>query len=363
MGAEREGARWMNALKRLIPLALCAALGVVLALWSNAWGQGFRRLSMHNGFDLSYSVVPREEILPGGPPKDGIPALTDPRLLKAAEARYLYPRDLVLGVVFGGEARAYPLRILVWHENANDVVGGVPIAVTYCPLCNSAFVFDRRIGGQVREFGVSGLLWNSNVLLYDRQPDPLRESLWSQVKMAAVTGPAALSGHRMKFLPSELTTWAEWASQHPATMVLSDKTGYARDYGHSPYGSYFATDRLMFPARGGRKSPERFRKKEPMVLVQVGEKLKAYAVRDVAASVGDEGSIEDRVGGKMLRLTYVNPGDTVRVETLSGDGEQVPVAYSFWFAVNAIMPDVELFEPPARHAVSGKTRPSTSRAR
>ncbi len=358
----------MNSVKWLIPLALCVTLGFVLAVWSTAWGQGLRRISMDNGFDLSYSVVPREEILSGGPPKDGIPALTNPRLLAAKEAGYLYPKDLVLGVEFGGEARAYPLRILVWHENANDEVGGVPIAVTYCPLCNSAFVFDRRIGGQVREFGVSGLLWNSNVLLYDRQPDPSKESLWSQVKMAVVTGPAARAGLRMKFLPSELTTWREWTERHPTTTVLSDRTGYARNYGHSPYESYFATDRLMFPARGGRKSPERFRNKEPMVLVQVGEKLKAYAVRDVAAAAGEEGFIEDRVGDSRLRLIYVKAGDTVRVETLSGDRKPVPVAYSFWFAVNAIMPDVEIFEPPARHAASEKAsprvaQPPTSRTR
>ncbi len=358
----------MNSAKRLIPLALCAALGIVLAVWSTAWGQSLRGFSMDNGFDLSYSVVPREEILSGGPPKDGIPALTSPRLLAAKEARYLYPKDLVLGVEFGGEARAYPLRILVWHENANDEVGGVPISVTYCPLCNSAFVFDRRIGGTVREFGVSGLLWNSNVLLYDRQPDPSKESLWSQVKMAAVTGPAARAGLRMKFLPSELTTWREWTERHPTTTVLSDRTGYARNYGRSPYGSYFATDRLMFPVRGGRKSPERFRNKEPMVLVQVGEKLKAYAVRDVAAAAGEEGFIEDRVGDSRLRLIYVKPGDTVRVETLSGDRKPVPVAYSFWFAVNAIMPDVEIFEPPTRHAASGKAdsrvaQPPTPRTR
>ena len=121
----------MTAKKRsLIILLLCAALGVGLAVASAAWGQSLRGFAMHNGFDLTYSLVPREEILSGGPPKDGIPALTNPRLLKAEAAGYLFDDDLVVGVVFNKEARAYPLRILVWHENVNDVVGGLPIAVT-----------------------------------------------------------------------------------------------------------------------------------------------------------------------------------------------------------------------------------------
>ena len=355
----------MTAKKRsLIILLLCAAIGLGLAVASAAWGQSLRGFAMHNGFDLTYSLVPREEILSGGPPKDGIPALTNPRLLKAEAAGYLFDDDLVVGVVFNKEARAYPLRILVWHENVNDVVGGLPIAVTYCPLCNSAFVFDRRVGGDVREFGVSGLLWNSNVLLYDRQPDGRAESLWSQVKMAAVTGPAAQAGLRMTFLPSELTTWREWVERHPASNVLSDQTGYRRNYGVSPYGSYFATDRLMFPVSAGQPRPARFRNKEPMVLVQAGDKLKAYAVRDVAAAAAKNGWVEDTVGRTHLRLTYMEAGDTVRVETLSGEGEQTPVAYAFWFALSSMLPDVEVYEPPTPSgavAAQGPSSPSTGR--
>ena len=111
----------------------------------------------------------------------GFPSLTNPKLLTVSEAIYLEDHDRVIGVRFGGEARAYPLRVLNWHEAVNDTVGAKAIAVTYCPLCDSSLVFDRDVGGEVREFGISGKLWNSNVLLYDRQKDSRQESLWSQL--------------------------------------------------------------------------------------------------------------------------------------------------------------------------------------
>jgi hypothetical protein len=250
-------------------------------------------------------------------------------------------------VSFNGEARAYPLRILVWHENVNDIVGGRPIAVTYCPLCNSAFVFDRRIGGTVREFGISGLLWNSNLLLYDRQSDGRQESLWSQVNMRAVTGPAAKAGLRMTFLPAELTTWREWQLKHPSTRVLSNRTGHLRNYGAQPYQSYFSTDRLMFPAQLRTQRPNRFQFKEPMVLVQAGESFKAYAVTDVAKAAGGNSFIEDFVGHQKVRLTYLERGNSVRVEAVDGPPEGVPVAYTYWFALSALMPEAEIYEPPA----------------
>jgi hypothetical protein len=327
-------------------ITLFLSLGVFMPMDSFAQGEVPWRFARPNGFNLSFTLVPREEILPGGPAKDGIPALTKPALLKADQASYLFAEDLLVGVFFNNEARAYPLRILAWHENVNDMVGGKHIAVTYCPLCNSAFVFDRLIGGTVREFGISGLLWNSNLLLYDRRSNWKEESLWSQVNMRAVTGPAAREGLRMTFLPSELTTWGEWRLKHPTTTVLSDSTGFRRNYGRQPYRSYFSTDRLMFPARLETARPKRFLFKEPMVLVQVRDKFKAYAVRDVAAA-GEGGLLEDLVGERRLLLTYLPRGNTVRVEALDGPPEGVPVAYTFWFAISAMMPGAEIYEPPS----------------
>ena len=183
-------------------------------------------------FDLASLIVPANEVHSGGPPKDGIPALTNPRFIAASEATYLRPDERVIGFASGEEARAYPLSILNYHEIVNDRVGDLPVAVTYCPLCDSCAVFDRRTELGEREFGVSGLLYNSNVLMYDRGGQP--ESLWSQVMTRGISGPAAR--RPLTALPLELTTWIEWRSRHPETSVLSSETGHRRDYRRSPYG-------------------------------------------------------------------------------------------------------------------------------
>ncbi len=164
--------------------------------------------------------------------------------------------------------------------------------------------------------------------------------------MRAVTGPAAKAGMKMTFLPAELTTWGEWKTKHPKTRVLSNRTGYPRNYGAQPYRSYFATDRLMFPARLQTRRPNRFKFKEPMVLVQIGEAFRAYAVTDVAKAAGGDSFVEDVLEGQKLRLTYLERGNTVRVEAIGGPPEGVPVAYTYWFALSALMPEVEIYEPP-----------------
>jgi len=175
-----------------------------------------------NGFTLADCSIPVRRILGGGVAKDGIPALTRPKAVPAEKARHLRPHHLVIGVAIEDEQRAYPLRVLVWHENVNDVLGDKPIAVTYCPLCDSAVVFEREVGGEVREFGVSGLLWNSNVLLYDRQEPGRDESLWSQLSMKAVCGPAAKEELALTPLPSELVSWSQWRARYPGTEVVAD---------------------------------------------------------------------------------------------------------------------------------------------
>ncbi len=138
-----------------------------------------------NGFDVSNALIPREAILSGGPPRDGIPAIVRPRFDPASRAAsFLKDEDLVVSVTVEDETRAYPLRILVWHETVNNVIRGQPLAITYCPLCGTAMVFDRRVGERTLDFGLSGLLYQSDVLMYDRQT----ESLWSQLAMQSVAG-------------------------------------------------------------------------------------------------------------------------------------------------------------------------------
>ncbi len=193
------------------------------------------------------SKIRLEEIVWGGVRVDGIPALTNPRMIDAADATYLRPEDEVFGVALGGEARAYPLRITNWHEMVNDVVGGVPVSLAYCTLCNAGILFRTDVAGfdEPLVFGSSGLLYRSNKLMYD---DATR-SLWNHFSGRPVVGPLAASDIELEVLPLVTTTWAEWRRLHPDTQVLARDTGYDRDYSAgAAYGSYFASPDLMFPA-------------------------------------------------------------------------------------------------------------------
>lgn len=183
--------------------------------------------------DFSRITVPSHEIVSGGPPRDGIPALDRPRFQTAAEAaRWLDSRDPVIVVEHAGEARAYPLNILIWHEIVNDVVGGRPVAVTFCPLCNTALVFDRRLNGQLLDFGTTGRLRHSDMVMYDRQT----ESWWQQATGEGIVG--ALSGETLPRVPSTTLSWKEARALYPNLQVLSRETGYRRDYGRNPYAGY-----------------------------------------------------------------------------------------------------------------------------
>ena len=188
-----------------------------------------------------------EEIVWGGVRKDGIPALVSATMLEPESVANLTPDELVFGLSINGDARAYPLRILDWHEMANDVVGGVPIALAYCTLCGSGIVFDtRKTEGGHFEFGSSGLLYRSNKLMYDRGTN----SLWNQFTGKPVVGELAESDIELPVLPVTITSWDSWQRHNPTTKVLSPETGHQRNYTPgAAYGNYFASPNLMFPAR------------------------------------------------------------------------------------------------------------------
>ena len=187
-----------------------------------------------------------EEVVWGGVRKDGIPALTDPKHIAAADATYLQDDELVFGIEIEGDARAWPLRILDWHEMLNDVVGGVPVTLAYCTLCGSGILYDARAPGYDEPFvfGSSGFIYRSNKLMYDQAT----HSLWHQFTGRPVVGPLTGSGIELKALPVTITTWQEWRRQHPDTRVLSLETGHERNYAPGePYGDYFASPDLMYP--------------------------------------------------------------------------------------------------------------------
>ena len=179
-----------------------------------------------NGFDVSDALIPITEIRHGGPGRDGIPAIDKPMFIAADKAKFLSPTDRILGLHYANRTRAYPIRIMNWHEIVNDRIGGDAVLITYCPLCGTGMAFRIPDGGT---FGVSGLLYNSDMLLYDRAS----ESLWSQLMGRAVTGP--MKGERLQLIPLEHTTWSDWRTRHSDTLVLS------RDTGHSPFQLRTAT--------------------------------------------------------------------------------------------------------------------------
>ncbi len=193
---------------------------------------------------LPTALIATDELRAGGPPPDGIPAVDEPTFLRAGDASFLADDEPVLALEVGREARAYPVQILTWHEIVNDTVAGVPVAVTYCPLCNSAVAYDRRLGDRVLSFGVSGLLYRSALVMFDRQT----ESLWTHYTGQAVAG--TLSGQELRTFPVSTVSWRDWRSEHPDGWVLSRDTGHRRSYGTNPYPGYDDVDTSPFLFEG-----------------------------------------------------------------------------------------------------------------
>ena len=210
-------------------------------------------------FDLEPCLIPRNEIIAAGMPREGVRPMVDPDFLTVQDIlnspdrkirKLLVSGDRVIGVEVGDEARAYPLRMMNWHEVVNDTLDGVPIAVTYHPLTEGIAVFDRRIDGKTRVFAMSGLLWRSSQLLYARNPEGTEaggESLWSQLLAKAVTGPAAKDGARLPLLPFIATTWGEWVARHPDASIVAPDRVLRRQYPRMPYSSYRGTRLPRFP--------------------------------------------------------------------------------------------------------------------
>ncbi len=192
-----------------------------------------RRLSSGFSTDFSRALISFDDIIAGGPPKDGIPSIDNPRFISVREAdSWLTAQEPVILYRRGNVTRIYPLQILTWHEIVNDSVSGHPVAVTYCPLCNTGMVFDRRFAGDTLEFGVSGRLIYSNMIMYDRS----RESWWIQATGQSIAGYHA--GQQLRLLPSSMLSWADVREFYPDAEVLSRETGHQRDYGRNPYAGY-----------------------------------------------------------------------------------------------------------------------------
>lgn len=240
----------------------------------------------------------------------------------------------MIGVQHRGIARAYPIAILNWHEVVNDRYGEEPVVVTFCPLCGTGMVFRAAVGGRPLVFGVSGLLYNSDVLLYDRQTG----SLWSQLLAKAVSGPH--KGQPLTQLAAEHTTWADWRKRHPDSQVLTPQTGHERDYRRDPYAGYGRSAELMFPVRF---QDARLHPKEQVIGVSVGNLHKAYPFSHLSRVPTP---LEDRLGTQQLRIEFDPAHRTGRV--FDADGRVMPSVIAFWFAWYAFHPDTALFVPGAK---------------
>ncbi|MBT4906030.1 MAG: DUF3179 domain-containing protein [Rhodospirillaceae bacterium] len=317
-----------------------------------------------------YAGIPHtirlEEITWGGVVKDGIPALVNPKLITPAEADYITADELVFGIEINGDTRAYPLRMMDWHEMFNDVIGGIPVALAYCTLCGSGILFETDVAGRDApfEFGSSGFLYRSNKLMFDRETN----TLWNQFTGKPVAGKLVGSGIELRVRPVAITSWAKWHARHPDTKVLSLDTGYDRDYTPGkPYAAYFDSPDLMFPAR---VHDTRLAAKDYVFALRMGDAEKAWALNlfddtpvlndtidgRAIVLVGDPSSRTVRAyetGGREFSASAGNPDDLVTVDgswritedaLVAAGGEtlaRLPGHIAYWFAWQNFRPEAE----------------------
>ena len=285
-----------------------------------------------NGFDLKGSLIPIKDILHGGPPRDGIPSIDQPVFQKADNYSFFSNNAQVLGVYHNGVAKAYPINILDWHEVVNDHFNGKPVSVTYCPLCGSGIAFNADVDqGRNKEFGVSGLLYNSDVLLYDRSTS----SLWSQILGQAISGP--MKGKHLEIINTQRLSLGAWKQQHPQTLILTTETGHRRNYHTTPYGNYDQENRTYFPIT---HSDDRFHKKEWVIGVEVKDAFKAYSIKKLSNL--PQRSLVDEVGGETITISWDQKAQHVMVK--DSQGNEIVGLQMFWFAWAAFHPETEVYE-------------------
>jgi hypothetical protein len=315
------------------------------------------------------AIVRIDQIVNGGPPRDGIPSIDNPKFVSVQDAsKFLQAADLVIGVSINGDTRAYPLQILVWHEIVNDVVGDTPVAVTYCPLCLTSQVYVRDVDGQIVQFGTSGKLYNSNLVMYDRTS----ESLWSQAMGEGIVGKYA--GTKLEKVPFEVGYWDDWKKQHPDSKILSIDTGFGRPYGTDPYGDYYTSSQVLFPVS---HRDDRLAVKEVVIGLEHDGAFKAYRLQDIEDNKVTSDDVNgqavvifspqsftarafDRaVGNQVLYFSY-DPatgkitdsqtgsewnfeGNAINGEMEGKSLSRIPFDEGFWFSWAAFHPQTELY--------------------
>lgn len=278
---------------------------------------------------VKYLVDP-ENIQSGGPPKDGIPSIDIPKYVTVEQAdEWIQDNELVLAIIHKNVTRVYPLQILVWHEIVNDWIADDPILITYCPLCGSGIAYNRTIKGEVVEFGTSGKLYNSNLVMYDRKTN----SYWTQIDGLAIVG--ELTGTKLIPLSIDTVVWRDWKSAHPGSEVLSQDTGFMRPYGTDPYGNYYENSFIFFPVENEDK---RIHPKTVVFGVEVNGTFKAYREDNLK----ELKVIEDTVNG--IKITVKRDDAGIVMITNLETGDEIVKERDFWFAWYAFHPETELYE-------------------
>jgi hypothetical protein len=281
---------------------------------------------------VKYLVSPND-LLAGGPPKDGIPSLDSPSFVTVEEANeWIDDKALVLAFRHKGIKRVYPLQVMTWHEIVNENIAGDPILITYCPLCGSGIAYERKINGQEVEFGTSGKLYNSNLVMYDR----LTDSYWTQIGGEAIIG--ELTGTKLTLLSLETVEWGEWKTIHPDSEVLSKDTGFVRDYTSvdGPYANYFADDFYLFPGIQNLDKDKKLANKEFVYGITLNNKFKAYPKRLVEEKI----SITDEFAGTTMQIERNKDGSVTFTNTQTN--KEIPKEVDFWFAWFTFHPDTEV---------------------
>ncbi len=302
------------------------------------------------GYNLEPLLVDKDVLVAAGIPKNGITSYDDPKfytpqeiekLNKEQRGKVLVSSDRVIGVSLGGESRAYPLRFMNLHEIVHDTVGGEPVAVTYNPLCDSAVVFSRRVGDEIREFGVSGLLYNSNLLMYDRHPE--EESLWSQLLGKAIAGKAAEKGMELAIFPAQLTHWSRWLEAHPKSKVLAPHPAKKKQYTKISFRPYFGSEKLRFPVHPLPSKEDGLSYKSRIVALRLTDSWFPFAYKTIAEQCAMDGEWEVELEGKNFAFFYDDDPEIVEVRSL--DDGNYDIIHSFWFAWYATHPEVDLVIP------------------
>ena len=278
--------------------------------------------------------VPADEIISGGPGQDGIPPIDNPKFITIEEAKAILAQDdLGIALTVKGDSRFYPYNILVWHEIVNDIFGRERFLVTYCPLCLSGIVFIPEVDGELVEFGTSGKLYQSNLVMYDRKTN----SLWSQVLGESIAGEKV--GTKLTAFPSDAIKFGNWSKNNPSGKVLSQDTGFSRNYNRDPYGDYHTGLGTFFPVKNS--DDNRLPEKELVLGIVINGQPKAY----LPSAVKERGEIEDTVAGKTIVARYVDDIDFIRLYEKNGDELTLlsPISV-YWFSWAAVHPDTELFK-------------------